>query len=254
MKNSAKIVIGNWKMNPQTEKDAEKLYTLVSKGVSKIKGVDIVICAPFIYLPKLRKISKKINLGAEDLYPGDVGAFTGEISASMLSNIGVVYTIVGHSERRAVGETNEMINKKIKGALAADIVPVLCVGETVRDESHGYFSVVKAQVEECLVGISRSSISSVIIAYEPVWALSTTAERKDATPMDSREMVIFIRKILADKFGAEASAVRIIYGGSVNERDVEGFIRDGGVSGVLVGKASLDAKKFLQIITEVESI
>src|ERR1035437_6404997 len=116
----------------------------------------------------------------------------------MIYNLGVRYVILGRSERRAMGENNQDINKKIKGSLVAGLIPILCVGESVRDESHSYFNLVKTQLEECLKGVSKNSISKVIIAYEPIWAISSTKDRKDATPNDSREMAIFIRKILFD--------------------------------------------------------
>lgn len=249
-----KIIIGNWKMNPLTLKEAEKLFNAVAKTLSGIKKTEIVICPPFLYLEKLKKLSKKIILGAQNAFWEDVGAFTGEVSGEMLYEIGARYVILGHSERRVMGEKNSDINKKIKAALVAGLRPVLCVGENTRDLDHGYFNLVKAQLEECLAGISKISISKIIIAYEPVWAISSTKDRKDATPDDSREMVIFIRKVLSDKFGSEISNMRIIYGGSVNEKDAEGFLLNGGVDGLLPGRSSLDVKKFLGIIKICETL
>ena len=249
-----KIIVGNWKMNPLTLKEAEKLFGEVAKGVLPIKKTEIIICPPFIYLEKLKKLSRKINLGAQDAFWGEVGAFTGEISAEMLYNLGIRYVILGHSERRALGERSEDINKKIKSALVAGVRPILCVGENVRDENHEYFNLVKIQLEECLAGISKNSIAKILIAYEPIWAISSTPDRRDATSADSREMVIFIRKVLSDKFGKEASQMKILYGGSANERDAEEFLRNGGVDGLLAGRASLDAVKFTAIINIAEKI
>jgi triosephosphate isomerase (TIM) len=249
-----KIIIGNWKMNPISIKLAEKLFKDVAKALSTLKKTEVVICPPFIYLESLKKISKKISFGAQNAFSGDVGAFTGEVSPMMLYNMGVKYVILGHSERRAMGESNTDINKKIKYALVAGLAPILCVGENIRDENHAYFNLVKTQLEECLAGISKNSISKIIIAYEPVWALSSTQDRKDATPEDSQEMSIFIRKVLSDKFGNESINTRIIYGGSVNEKNAEDFLRNGGVGGLLPGKASLDAKKFTAIIKICETL
>jgi len=249
---SKKIIIGNWKMNPLTLKEAEKLFNNVAKNVSGIKKTEIVICPPFLYLERLKKISKKINLGAQDAFWGDAGAYTGEISAEMLYNIGARYVISGHSERRALGESNTDVNKKVRASLSVGLRPVLCVGESARDENHGYFNFIKTQLEECLAGISKNSISKITIAYEPIWAISSTPNRQDATSDDSREMAIFIRKILSDKFGPEASQMRIIYGGSVNEKDAEEFLKNGGVDGLLAGRASLDAKKFVEIVKTCE--
>ena len=253
-----KIIVGNWKMNPLTLKEAEKLFSGVAKGISSVKKTarktEVVICPPFLYLEKLRKISKKIFLGAQDAFFGDIGAFTGEVSGEMLYNIGVRYVILGHSERRVLGENNSDVNKKIKASLAAGLVPILCVGENVRDESHSYFNFVKTQLEECLLSVSKTIISKIIIAYEPIWAISSTPNRKDATSADSLEMAIFIRKVLSDKFGKEAIQMRIIYGGSVNEKNAEDFLKNGGVDGLLVGRASLDAKKFIEIIKIAENL
>jgi triosephosphate isomerase len=248
------IVIGNWKMNPLSLKEAEKLFSGIVKEITLVKKTEVVICPPFIYLEKLKKISRKISLGAQNSFWGDAGAFTGEVSAGMLDNLGVKYIILGHSERRAMGENNLDVNKKIKAVLAAGIIPVLCVGENVRDLNHEYFNFVKNQLEECLLGISKTTISKIIIAYEPIWAISSTPERKDATSDDCREMVIFIRKILSDKFGKESAKTRIVYGGSVNEREAEDFLKNGGVNGLLVGRASLDAKKFGKIIKTCEAL
>ena len=255
-----KIVIGNWKMNPLSLKEAEKLFTNIAKSISGVRKTEVVICPPFLYLEKLKSIgwrTKKISLGAQDVFwgnpPAGGGAYTGEVSADMLYNIGVKYIIVGHSERRAMNESNSDINKKIKASLSAGLRPILCVGENVRDENHEYFNVVKTQLTKCLDGISKNSISKVIIAYEPIWAISSTQNRKNAMPEDSKEMTIFIRKILSDKFGSEASKIRIIYGGSANEKDAEDFLKNGGVDGLLPGRASLDPKKFSQIIKICEA-
>lgn len=249
-----KIIIGNWKMNPTSSKEAEKLFSNTAKLTAGIKKTEIVACAPFIYLEKLKKISKKVSLGSQDAFMGDSGAFTGEISPSMLYNMGVKYVILGHSERRAMGENNENINKKIKSALSSDLVPILCVGENIRDENHEYLNFVKMEIEECLKGVPKNLISKVIVAYEPIWAISSTANRKDATSADSREMAIFIRKILSDKFGSETANTRIVYGGSANEKDAEDFLKNGGIDGLLAGRASLDPKKFSEIIKICETL
>src|SRR3989338_4142299 len=248
-----RIIIANWKMNPRSAKEAEKLFSGVAKGIQSIKKTEVAICPPSIYLEKLKRLSNKISLGAQDAFFGEVGAYTGEVSGEMLNNLGVRYVILGHSERRAQGEDNQEINKKIRSALSAGLRPILCVGEEVRDEKHGYFNLVKSQLEECLAGVSKDSIAKVIITYEPVWAISSTPGRKDAEPEDSLEMAIFIRKILSDKFSGEAKKVRIIYGGSVSGKDAGEFLRHGGVEGLLVGRASLDAKKFMEIIKIAEN-
>ena len=255
---SKKIICGNWKMNPRSLKEAEKLFNDIAKNILEIKKTEVVVCPPFLFLPAFAKAStgkgkvKKIILGAQNDFPGEVGAFTGEISAEMLYNLGVRYVILGHSERRAQGESDSDINKKIKSSLAMGLRPILCVGEQVRYPNHDYFNLIKTQLGTCLEGISKNSVAKIIIAYEPIWAISTTLDRKDATASDSHEMSIFIRKILFDKFGKDMSQIRIVYGGSVNERDAEDFLKHGGVDGLLVGRASLDAKKFGAIVKTCE--
>lgn len=250
-----KIVIGNWKMNPLTWKEAEKLFGKVSKAASRFRKTDVVICAPFIYLERLKKLSKKISLGAQNAFYGEVGAFTGEVSGEMLYNIGVRYVILGHSERRALGEGNEEINKKLRSALGASLTPILCVGENSRDDNHEYFNVVKNQVEECLRGVKKNQVSKIIFTYEPVWSISSTPNRKDATPENVREMIVFIRRTLSDFSSPDIAArTRIIYGGSVTDKDALSFLEDGGADGVLPGKASLNAEKFIEIIKIADNV
>lgn len=243
-----KIIIANWKMNPRSLKEAEKLFSAVARSVNRVKKTQVIICPPFVYLEKLKKISKKVSIGAQDSFGLDVGPFTGEVSPHMLYDMGARYVILGHSERRELGETNEFINKKIKGALSAGLTVVICVGEKERDQNHEYFNIVKKQLGECLSGISKTAIPKIVIAYEPVWAISSTENRRDATPKDCEEMVIFIKKVLSDKFGAKVKLPKIIYGGSVNTKDAASFLERGSAEGLLVGRASLTADKFIEIV------
>jgi len=247
-----KIIIGNWKMNPTSIKQASKIFSSVSSGL-KNKNIEVVVAPPFVYIEKLKKISKKVSIASQDASFIDKGPYTGEVSGEMLREIGVKYAILGHSERRHMGEDNELINKKIKSVLFSGVTPVLCVGEDDRDDNHEYFNFVKSQLLECLKGIKKDSISKVIIAYEPVWAISTTVDRRDATAHDCEEMVIFIRKVISSITSPVlAKKIRILYGGSVNDRDAGEFLTKGGVDGLLVGKASLDPKKFLKIVNICE--
>ena len=241
------IVIANWKMNPQSQKEAEVLFRAILKG-KNFRKIDVVVCPPLLYIEKFKKISSKIIFGAQNIFYEKQGPFTGEISAGMLKDFGVKYVIIGHSERRNLGETNQDVNKKIKMALAFGLKPVICIGEIKRDESHEYFNTIKNQIEECLTGLNKNMVSKIIIAYEPVWALSTTTDHKDATALDSYEMSIFIKKIISDKFNLKKIMPRIIYGGSVDDKNCADFLINGGVSGVLVGGASLNADKFSKII------
>lgn len=245
-------------MNPASLKEAEKLFTGVVKSISNIKKTEIVICPPFLYLPSFAKalsgkgkIKNQIFFGAQNIFWEKEGAHTGEVSGDMLYNIGARYVIVGHSERRALGENNFDINKKIKASISSGLIPILCIGENLRDEDHEYLNFIKIQIEECLSGISKNSISKVILAYEPIWAIGKGA--LPAKPEEFLEMSIFIRKILSDKFGfKEIENIKIIYGGSISEKNVEEFIKIGNADGLLVGRASLNPKKFSEIIKKCE--
>lgn len=256
MKN--KIVIANFKMNPVSLKETQKIVRDIEKGISLIKKTEVVLCPPLVFFGSLKRKSKKIFYGAQNSFYEEKGAYTGEVSNNMLSDLGLKYVILGHSERRngeiGVKEDDSLINKKVKSAFSFSLIPVLCIGEVERDESHQYLEYIKNQIEIGLNGISKNLIEKVIIAYEPVWAIGKNAVR-EATPEEFREIYVFIKKILSDKFGAKnIENLRIIYGGSVHPENCESFLRDGGADGFLVGRDSLNPKKFLQIINTVESL
>lgn len=251
---SKKIVIGNWKMNPTNSKEALQLFSEISKSSLSIKKTELIVCPPFLFLENLKKKSKKIMIGAQDSFYEEKGAFTGEISVEMLFNIGIKYVILGHSERRALGEASGEVNKKIKKVLSFGLIPIVCFGESIRDENHEYLNFIKTQVEESLNGISKNLISNIIIAYEPIWAIGKNAVR-EATPEEFLEMSIFIKKILSDKFGVKTiEGIRIIYGGSVHPENALSFLKDGKADGFLVGRDSLNSKKFLQIVKITEDL
>lgn len=250
-----KLIVGNWKMNPQSQKEAEILFKSIGQSIKSIKNTSVVICAPFPFLLALKKLKiKKVALGAQNVSFEKNGAHTGEVSTSMLKSMGVEYVIIGHSERRSMGETDEIINKKLVAVLKSRMTPILCVGESDRSHDGFYLATVREQLSQCLSGVSKSQIKEIVIAYEPVWALSSTENRRDATPHDFEEMKIYIRKIITDMFGqAAASSVRIIYGGSANKDNAESFLQIG-ADGLLPGKASLDAKNFIKIIEIASNI
>jgi triosephosphate isomerase len=238
---SKNIIIANWKMNPSTEKEAIRIAK-----ASDLK--DVIIAAPYVFLSIIKKVLKKASLAAQDVFWEKEGAYTGEISAMMLKNLGVKYVIIGHSERRASGDSDEIVNKKIKAALKYNLIPILCVGERERDEEMKYLSFIKEQLIGDLKSIPGSKLKNIIIAYEPVWAIGKNAKR-EATPEESLEMVIFIKKVLSDIYGMKAiNGLRILYGGSVHPKNSKEFSINGGVSGFLVGRDSLDPKKFNEII------
>ncbi len=250
-----KLIIGNWKMNPVKAALAKANFLAIKKGIQTAKNVDVAIAAPFVYLSELSKIvSARLSLAAQNAAGEKEGPFTGEVSPDMLAACKVKYVILGHSERRALGETNELISCKIKATLKAKLTPVLCVGETDREHGMWHLSLVKTQIEECLAGLPKTVVKNLVIAYEPVWAISSTPGHKDAKPADFEEMRIYIRKVLTDMFGGSATDVTILYGGSVDETNAAGFLIEGGADGLLPGRASLTPKKFIKIIEIANAI
>ncbi|GMQ95187.1 MAG: triose-phosphate isomerase [Patescibacteria group bacterium] len=245
-----KIIIGNWKMAPKEAREARRVFGAIKKTAGGLRGVQTVVCPPYIYISELiRQVSgHRCVMGAQDCFWSEEQAHTGEISASMLANMGVRYVIVGHSERRALGETNEEVAKKVAAVLKAGLTAVLCVGESERDEHGNYTAFIKTQIQESLSSMRKSSLENIIIAYEPIWAIGKSAQRA-ASVEDAIEVSILIKKVLSDMFHTEgAMNVPILYGGSVNPHNAEGFLGGGGIDGLLVGRASLDAPAFSEIL------
>ena len=243
------LVVGNWKMNPQSVSLSTKLGTHLKKIVSKVTGVDVVIAPPFVYLDavsRARSGSRVFALGAQNVHHEKLGAHTGETSIPMLTDFGVTYCIVGHSERRKNGETDVMVNEKLIAIIKAGLTGVVCVGETKRDQGGHYLSHIETQIRTALGRISKAKLESVVIAYEPIWAIGTG---NTANPSDVYEMKLFIEKVISDLYGRNAAQkVRILYGGSVNGKNAEELFKEGMIDGFLVGGASLHAEEFLQII------
>ena len=249
MKDTNKLIIGNWKMNPQSRKEVEIIFNGISKSIKNLKNIEIVICPPFPFFFIKDKIkNKKIKLGSQDVFYEKEGSYTGEISTSMLSSFGVEYVIIGHSERRALGDTDNIINKKILSTLKAKMTPIFCIGEKDRDSNGFYLSFIKEQLIEGLASITKLQMKNIIIAYEPVWAIGSEALR-EATPAEFTEIRIFIKKIIADLYDMKtANEIKIIYGGSVNPINARFFLEEGSADGLLVGRDSLNPKKFCSII------
>jgi triosephosphate isomerase len=251
-----KIIIGNWKMAPETMKEAKAIFTAIKRTASKLRNVETVVCPPFVYLSELKKISSnKCSIGAQDsFWDSSEEAHTGEISPEMLRGVGVKYVILGHSERRALGETNEIVNKKIKTCLKDKFTVVLCIGELERDENGEYTKFIENEIKESLHGVLKKDIKKLIVAYEPIWAIGKKAKRV-ATHEDVLETYIFIKKILADMFGKDATmGVSVIYGGSVNQKNTFSFLKQGYMDGLLVGRASLNAVSFNEILKIADSV
>jgi len=243
-------------MNPVTASEAKVLFTQIKKKASLLKRTHVVIAPPSLYISvstQSTKKSKNFFLGAQNVHTHTSGAYTGEVSAPMLKDSGVSYVIVGHSERRATGETDELISKKVQTILSNKMIPVLCVGEREHDQNGLYLSTLANQIKNSLIGVLKLDISQVIIAYEPVWAIGKTA----GEAMDSHklhETTLFIRKVLGEVYGRLlADSVKIIYGGSVEAENASELIQNGNVSGFLVGHASLSALSFSDILKSVDN-
>jgi len=245
------LIIANWKCNPTTKEETKRLFNSIKRGLKKIKNVEVVICPPFVYLSSIKYQVSSIKLGAQDCHREEKGAFTGEVSAKMLKDFGCQYVILGHSERRIYfGETNEMINKKIKSAILAKLNPIFCIGEKKTEREKGEIEkVLKFQIEKGLNKISKKEIKKIIIAYEPVWAIGTG---EACHPEEAQKMALFIKRMMAKKYSFSiAEKLPIIYGGSVDSENAESFIKEARFQGLLVGGASLDPREFIEIVKVV---
>ena len=239
-------------MNPLAPSEAKKLFAGVKKVVAKLKRTKVVVCPPAVFLPFFAEAKGGLSLGAQDLFTEKVGAYTGALSAEMLGYVGAKYAIIGHSEVRARGDNNEVVNKKVKAALRAGLKVILCVGELVRDESGEYLDFLRLELESALAGLPRRLFGQIIVAYEPVWAIGKSAA-ESATPADFLEKKLFLRKLLVGLAGKpEAAAVPILYGGSVEEKNALDFLQAGEADGLLVGHTSLRADKFSELLTLVD--
>ena len=250
MKSGRKPVIaGNWKLN-KTIKEAVELVTLLKRGIRDTQSVDVVVCPPYTALSDLSEIliDSDIRLGAQDLYWEEKGAFTGEVSALLLKDAGAAFVIIGHSERRQFfHETDETVNKKTRSALKAGLVPIVCVGETLAERESGRtLKVLETQLKGAFSDLGAPDMATVVLAYEPVWAIGTG---KVATPAQAQEAHAFIRGWLKSRFGADTAArSRIQYGGSVKPDNISELMREEDIDGALVGGASLDAQSFIDIV------
>jgi triosephosphate isomerase len=249
-----KIIVGNWKMSPLSLKEARELFAGIKKTAQKLRNTDAVVCPPFVYIGELasRVSGKRLAVGAQDSFWKEEGAYTGEVSPLMLKSLNAKYVILGHSERRALGETDDDVSKKASAALAAGLTPIVCVGERTRDDHGEYLKRIEEQLRGSLARIQKKMLEQIIIAYEPVWAIGAHALRP-ASPEDVLEVSILIKKVLANMFDRESSqSVPILYGGSVDEKNCGSFMIEGGADGLLVGRASLSAKQFSEVLKIAE--
>lgn len=243
--NNKKIIVANWKMNPSSSEEAVRLIKNVLTAPMP-KNMELIFAPPFVYLDLIKKnFKKEIKLAAQNVSWSERGAFTGEISGLMLKNIGCEYVIIGHSERRyKIGETDEIINLKLKVALKAGLIPILAIGEKERNDD--IVKVLNSQIKSALDGIEISEISRLIVAYEPIWAIGTGISD---TPDHALSAALLIRKIVGNLYTPDFSAdIPVLYGGSVTGENAEDFIGQTGIDGALVGGASLETLNFIKII------
>jgi len=236
------ILIANWKMNPESAPDARKLAADVAKGVKGLKA-EVVLCPPHVFIQGVKRPG--IQVGAQNCFWKNKGAYTGEISPSTLKKMGCSYVVLGHSERKKyLDETIEQIEKKTRAAFTAKLKVVVCVGEQKKTQKSRD---IMEELHAVLKGMNSKDAKSLVIVYEPIWAISSEAGSV-AMPTLVRDRAAAIRRVLAWKFAKKADAIPILYGGSVNAKNIKQLMRDGNVQGALVGAASLNAKEFVRLV------
>ncbi len=244
------LVVANWKMNPSSFREAKRLFEVTKKAVESTQNISLILAPPAIFLRELRDSYKgtKISFALQNAHWEAGGAHTGEVSLAQARDARVSYVLIGHSERRASGESNGDTRRKVAAALAVGITPILCIGETKRTTSGQHFSVVKEQLRAGFADVAPAHISKVVVAYEPVWAIGG---EQTLSPRDMHEMAIFIRKAIVEARGEKGMNIKIMYGAAVTESNVHAMLRDGDVDGLLVGHVSVDAPRFSALLKAI---
>ena len=249
-----RLVIGNWKMNPETFEDAKRIARKTRITAGKLVRTEVVVCPPFPFISAARgrNLSAPFHIGAQSVSFDEGGPHTGEVSVKMLASLGAEYVIAGHSEERAAGDTDDAISRRISKIVEAGLTAVVCVGEKVRDENGAHLDFLKDQMKATFAGVPEDKAGRVVLAYEPIWAIGA----KDAMqPEQVYEMSLFVKKIFADIFGQEAGhKVRVLYGGSVNFRNAGEIIKTGKVDGLLVGRESVNTPGFVELLRAVDVV
>ncbi len=250
-----KLIIANWKCNPTTLKEAEKMMVGLKAGVknnpSASLRAEVVVCPPFVYLPTINNKLSIIKLGAQNCFWENSGAFTGEVSVKMLKDLRVKYVILGHSERRNImAETTEQVNKKIKAVLGVGLIPILCFGESLEEKQQGSsFISIEKELKEMLEKISKDDIAKIVFAYEPDWAIGTN---NNCSADDALTMALFVKKLIGENYGKKAKDnIKVLYGGSVSSSNAKTYLENESIDGLLVGGTSLNIKEFLSIVKNI---
>lgn len=241
------LIVGNWKAYIVTLKESKALFKAIEKKLPREVAVEVVVSPPHSFLHQLRAgyAGKRIIFGAQDAY-GEAGAHTGEVTVAMVRDGGAKYVILGHAERRARGETDGEVAKKVGAVLDLGLTPIVCIGEAARDKEGHYLEVLQKSLEESLALVDSAALKKIVIAYEPVWAIGAALPPNART---IRETIIFIRKVLATRFDrALALKVRVLYGGAVNADSAPELVAESGANGFLLGRASVDADAFVAIV------
>lgn len=252
MKKSKILIVANWKMNPDNYAEAEDLLHQSIGVVKNTKSARVVLCIPYPWLTDFsHKGSKIVSFGAQDAAIEEKGALTGEVSPTMLKNSGVEYVILGHSERRALGETDALVAQKVLLALKTGLKVILCVGEKERDLHGEYLLFLRNQLINSLGKIQKKYLKKLIVAYEPVWAIGKS-EKEAMTPDDLHETSLFIKKVLVEVYGQDSGLIiPILYGGSVGAKNAPSLLALGQIQGLLVGHESLNPKKFGELLSSI---
>ena len=254
-KTNKKIIVGNWKMNPESVEKAKEIASEINKNSKFFKRTNLVICPPFVFLNEISKIfskNRKISLGAQDIFVGQGVSHTGEVGSDMLKNLNVKYVIIGHSDRRESLDDESLVREKLFGTLKDGFKAILCIGEKERNEHGDQYNEVKGQLESAITKLPKKFIKNLFIAYEPIWAIGK-AEGEAVKPEDLHEMTIFIKRVVSDVLGIkEADKISILYGGSVTKNNAKEIIEKGNVSGLLVGRESLKPNNFIELIKSIE--
>ncbi len=249
MKQRKRIIAGNWKMN-KTASESQALAEDIKRELGECRDVEVVLCPPFTSLQTVADVvgETAIKFGAQNMHWESSGAYTGEVSAFMLRSLYCHFVILGHSERRSYfGETDAVINKKTKAAIAASLTPIVCVGETIDErQADKHMAVVRTQVQGSLADIAAADLKKIVVAYEPVWAIGTGLT---ATPEQAQEMHAFIRSVLTEMSNEEvAQSIRIQYGGSMKPSNAAELLAKPDIDGGLIGGASLEARSFVELV------
>lgn len=253
-----RLVVGNWKMNPETFEAAKAIARKTRAVCARLSSTEVVVCPPFPFIPAAlsRKRTPGFRMGAQSVSLEASGPHTGQVNSQMLKSLGVEFVIAGHSEERQAGVTSAEISRKISMILDAGLTAVVCFGEKARDENGAHLDLLKSQIMETFAGVSVEKTRDVVLAYEPIWAISAKDHANQAMlPEQVYEMSLFVKKVFADVFGQDAGLkVRVLYGGSVNFRNAGDIVKIGKVDGLLVGRESVNIPGFKELIKAVDAI